>query len=325
MEEEKEIIIDMSKENAKLKEWLEITPYFDTYMKKNKKKLKLKIRKGIPDSLRGEIWMKISGTDKLKQGREKLYNDLISKIKENEVLKVPDEEIIIKDMYRTYPKNLMFMNRLGEGQRKLFRVLSCFSSYNKKVGYVQGMSFITAMFLTYESEENAFWLLQNYIKKLLFTRFILPRISRVKKEKPDVILITGDLVNNKKGEDTAIATTLISGLTDIAPVFFSYGNQEKDLEENNQVDVRKLFTEAGAVVMDQNYQEITVNGQDIRLGGVYGYCLPNRYSYENGWGDEAEYLKAFQDTDTYTVLMCHLPVSLNPVFFLAFTVKVAVF
>ena len=134
-------------------------------------------------------------------------------------------------------------------------------------------------------------------------------ISRVKKEKPDVILITGDLVNNKKGEDTTIATTLISGLTDIAPVYFSYGNQEKDLEENNQVDVRKLFTEAGAVVMDQNYQEITVNGQDIRLGGVYGYCLPNRYSYENGWGNEAEYLKAFQDTDTYTVLMCHLPVS----------------
>ena len=163
-DKEKDTIIDMSKENIKLKEWLEITPYFESYMKKNKKKLKLKIRKGIPDSLRGEIWMKISGTDKLKQGREKLYSNLISKINENELLKVPDEEIIIKDMYRTYPRNLMFMNRLGEGQRKLFRVLSCFSSYNKKVGYVQGMSFITAMFLTYVSEENAFWLLQNYIK-----------------------------------------------------------------------------------------------------------------------------------------------------------------
>ena len=36
----------MSKENIKLKEWLEITPYFENYMKKNKKKLKKKIRKG---------------------------------------------------------------------------------------------------------------------------------------------------------------------------------------------------------------------------------------------------------------------------------------
>ena len=154
----------MQKENVKLKEWLEITPYFDNYMKKNKNKLKKKIRKGIPDSFRGEIWMKISGTDILKKGREKLYNDLITKIKKNEVLKVPDEETIIKDMHRTFPKNLLFMNKLGEGQRKLFRVLSCFSSYNKKIGYVQGMSFIAAIFLSYETEENAFWLLQNYIK-----------------------------------------------------------------------------------------------------------------------------------------------------------------
>ena len=154
----------MQKENVKLKEWLEITPYFDNYMKKNKNKLKKKIRKGIPDSLRGEIWMKIRGTDILKKGREKLYNDLITKIKKNEVLKVPDEETIIKDMHRTFPKNLLFMNKLGEGQRKLFRVLSCFSSYNKKIGYVQGMSFIAAIFLLYETEENAFWLLQNYIK-----------------------------------------------------------------------------------------------------------------------------------------------------------------
>ena len=171
----------MSKENIKLKEWLEITPYFDNYMKKNPKKLKLKIRKGIPDSLRGDIWMKISKTDKFKQGREKMYNDLVTKIKENEFLKVPEEETIIKDIYRTFPKNLMFMNKLGDGQRKLFRVLSCFSSYNKKIGYVQGMSFITALFLTYETEENAFWLLLNYMKNYSLQDLYYPEFPGLKK------------------------------------------------------------------------------------------------------------------------------------------------
>ena len=38
----------MSKENAKLKKWMKITPFFENYMKKNRKKLKSKIRKGIP-------------------------------------------------------------------------------------------------------------------------------------------------------------------------------------------------------------------------------------------------------------------------------------
>ena len=163
-EEKAPSLIDMQKENAKLKEWLKITPYFENYMTKNRNKLKLKIRKGIPDSLRGEIWMKISGADKLKQGKKNLYNELVTKINQNEILKIPEEDIIIKDMNRTFPKNLMFMNKLGDGQRKLFRVLSCFSSYNQKVGYVQGMSFITAFFLSYLSEENAFWMLLNYMK-----------------------------------------------------------------------------------------------------------------------------------------------------------------
>ena len=171
----------MQNENVKLKEWLEITPYFENYMKKNRNKLKKKIRKGIPDSLRGDIWMKISGTDKLRQGREKLYNDLISRIQKNEVLKIPDEETIIKDLNRTFPKNLLFMNRLGEGQRKLFRVLSCFSSYNKKVGYVQGMSFIAAIFLSYQTEENAFWLLQNYIKNYVLQDLYYPEFLGLKK------------------------------------------------------------------------------------------------------------------------------------------------
>ena len=50
-------------------------PNFDNFMKNNKKKLKKMIRKGIPDSLRGFIWMKISGAQKLREGRE-LYDEL---------------------------------------------------------------------------------------------------------------------------------------------------------------------------------------------------------------------------------------------------------
>lgn len=132
-------------------------------------------------------------------------------------------------------------------------------------------------------------------------------ISRVRRENPDIILITGDLVNNKKGEDTSIATTLISELKDIAPVYFSYGNQEVDLEENNHVNIRKLFMEAGAVVMDKDYQDITVKGQKIRLGGIYGYCIPACYASEIHEEDNSAFLKEFQNTELYTILMCHMP------------------
>ena len=139
-------------------------PNFDNYMKNNKKKLKNDIRKGIPDSLRGQVWMKISGAQKLREARGFLYNELINDLNENEIIRIPDEEVIIKDLHRTYPNNLLFKNKLGDGQRELFRILSCISMKNKKVGYAQGMSFIVAIFLSYLDEEKSFWMMENLMK-----------------------------------------------------------------------------------------------------------------------------------------------------------------
>ncbi|KAL7539874.1 hypothetical protein ACHAXR_009684 [Thalassiosira sp. AJA248-18] len=48
---------------------------------------------------------------------------------------------------------------IGEGQGALRRVLRAYSMYDSEVGYCQGMNFISAMFLTFLSEEEAFWLL----------------------------------------------------------------------------------------------------------------------------------------------------------------------
>ncbi|KAL3799554.1 hypothetical protein HJC23_008681 [Cyclotella cryptica] len=47
----------------------------------------------------------------------------------------------------------------GLGQAALRRILRAYSVYDRQVGYCQGMNFIAAMFLTFLSEEEAFWLL----------------------------------------------------------------------------------------------------------------------------------------------------------------------
>ena len=48
---------------------------------------------------------------------------------------------------------------MGHGQDALRRVLHAYSAYDREVGYCQGMNFIAAMFLTFLTEEEAFWLL----------------------------------------------------------------------------------------------------------------------------------------------------------------------
>lgn len=45
------------------------------------------------------------------------------------------------------------------GQSRLRRVLKAYSTYDREIGYCQGMNFIAAMFLTLVSEEKAFWML----------------------------------------------------------------------------------------------------------------------------------------------------------------------
>lgn len=133
-------------------------------------------------------------------------------------------------------------------------------------------------------------------------------VSTVRDQSPDLILLTGDLLNSDE-QRTDIATNLIAQLCDIAPVYFSNGNHEIEYEERYGVDIDELYREAGAVVLEKEYQDITVKNQKIRLGGIYGYCLPGKY-LETGEADpeETAFLEKFQDTDLPKILMCHMPV-----------------
>ena len=138
---------------------------FNLYKTSKYSKLKERTRKGIPDSMRGYAWIKIAGISEFKKGKENLYKTLLSNLKENDFIDKKEEDVIIRDLHRTFPKSIIFSPKLGEGQRILFRILMCMGSSNKKTGYVQGMGFLAALFLLYMDEENAFWMLKAVFEK----------------------------------------------------------------------------------------------------------------------------------------------------------------
>ena len=133
-------------------------------------------------------------------------------------------------------------------------------------------------------------------------------IATVQSEAPDFILLTGDLLNSDE-ERTDIATNLIRQLCKIAPVYCSNGNHEIEYQQKYGTDVDELYRQAGAVVLEKEYQDVEVKGQKIRIGGLYGYCLPGKY-LETGEADpeECAFLTDFQNTELPTFLMCHMPV-----------------
>lgn len=131
-------------------------------------------------------------------------------------------------------------------------------------------------------------------------------VNQVAELKPDLILITGDLLNSDV-QNTEIAVGLINRLSEIASVYFSMGNHEYEYEKNFGTDIVELYESAGAIVLEKQYRDVEVNGQQLRIGGIYGYCLPEKYLNETN-PEECAFLSDFQDTDLYTILLTHMPV-----------------
>jgi len=157
------------KSNERLIKWTKMLENFEEFKRNNYSKLKNRVRKGIPDCMRSSAWPILANINKIR--KKGVYENLIQSLKEEKNLE--DEEIIIRDLHRTFPKHYLFMEKLGEGQRALYRVLTCYSKFNKKTGYVQGMGFCSALFLTYLNEECSFWMLHSLMKNYGMEGFFL--------------------------------------------------------------------------------------------------------------------------------------------------------
>jgi len=131
--------------------------------------------------------------------------------------------------------------------------------------------------------------------------------ARVAKQRPDLILLTGDMLNGDEPR-TDIVQTLVEQMVKIAPVYASYGNHEKANRNMFGTDIMMLYEQAGAVVLEREYEDIEVNGQTVRIGGILGYCLSEEY-LRTGEARmyEITYLKEFQDTEWLKLLLCHYP------------------
>lgn len=79
-------------------------------------------------------------------------------------------------------------------------------------------------------------------------------LRKVAKQKPDMILVTGDLVDSKR-PDTAPAIELVRGLKAIAPVYIVFGNHEAwALNQQELKDFDAALESAGANVLRNEAQ-----------------------------------------------------------------------
>ena len=133
-------------------------------------------------------------------------------------------------------------------------------------------------------------------------------ISRVAKENPDLIVMTGDMIDYGES-DTTVVESLISKLCDIAPVFYGYGNHETKWEKKYNKDLHEIFSAAGATVLECEYADTEINGVPLRIGGYMGYWLqPHMLTNDEEQKQrEKAFFSDFKDTDNFRILLNHIP------------------
>ncbi|KAL0850479.1 hypothetical protein ABMA28_012274 [Loxostege sticticalis] len=109
------------------------------------------VRVGVPEALRGEVWLRLAGVDQNDKLME-TYRTLISK-------DCPFEAVIQRDIARTFPAHDFFREAGGLGQDSLLRMARAYAVHDHEVGYCQGLSFLAATLLLHMPEEQAFCLL----------------------------------------------------------------------------------------------------------------------------------------------------------------------
>jgi len=163
--------------------WLLMIANWDRFLRANPAKVKSRCRKGVPDSLRGMVWSRLTGAQREMESLSNrgLYQSYLGQTPKAEALRQ-----IRADIRRVFPKHILFKQTAEQsgghgnedkeelytpGQLMLSNVLKAFAVRNPLIGYCQAMGALAATFLMYMPEELAFWMMDCFLMTRDESRF----------------------------------------------------------------------------------------------------------------------------------------------------------
>lgn len=133
-------------------------------------------------------------------------------------------------------------------------------------------------------------------------------VDLVKKQEPDLIFMSGDMLNRDDPNET-VMLELIKSLNDAAPIYFGYGNHEVSWEHRYKKSLKNDIKASGAIVVDNSYIDLEFKGSELRIGGYMGYWQQPHMFNGNPYivRTEREFADDFENIDRVKLLINHVP------------------
>ena len=129
-------------------------------------------------------------------------------------------------------------------------------------------------------------------------------VRRIKACEPDVIVLTGDLVDsNRPDVDTALE--LVSAIADLAPVYFVTGNHDNWLSAENTDRLIQGLEAAGVHVLKDEVRILTMSQpkETIYMAGIDDASLASTVECDKA----LKKLTARKNPDDFMILLAHEP------------------
>ena len=128
-------------------------------------------------------------------------------------------------------------------------------------------------------------------------------IDILKNQNPDIIAVTGDLVDSNH-TNIDIAVSFMKQAVKIAPCFYVTGNHEAWTEQYDELESKLI--ECGVNVLHDTYFYLEKNSTKIKLVGIDDPSFTKGYELTEESIIETK-LKEFELEDSYTILLSHRP------------------
>ena len=125
-------------------------------------------------------------------------------------------------------------------------------------------------------------------------------LGLIREAKPDVILLTGDMIDKHEGRtDVALTVSFVEQAVGIAPCYYVTGNHEGAIPAETYAELETALTSLGVTILHGEAVTLKKDGDSITLAGI------DSPAFRHGESDSSDLPKLCGNG--YTVLLAHHP------------------